>query len=344
MGRSLHLRLMPLEPLLATSSAGFERVLGVSMFGADAVPARLRARDVPTVRVQAPVVGADGPLCEVWSSDDAVRSGRTAQAQWRATDALMFVSVDVDPLLPIEQAAEAAYRTLFDTIEAEGHPHLLRVWNHVGDINGDAGGLERYRRFNIGRQQAFLDRNRQVAGAGVPAASAVGARAEATLVVYALAARQPPLAIENPRQVSAYHYPADYGPRAPTFSRANLYRDDLCGDDSPVLFISGTSSIVGHQTQHHGDVREQTRETLRNIAALAEVARSAHRLRLALGDLQFKVYLRDAADRDAVHEVLVRAAGPQPDVLFVQADICRRELLVEIEAVAWPEPERTCVR
>jgi hypothetical protein len=58
MGRSLHLRLMPLEQLLATSPAGFERVLGVSMFGADAVPARLRARDVPTVRVQAPVAGA----------------------------------------------------------------------------------------------------------------------------------------------------------------------------------------------------------------------------------------------------------------------------------------------
>ena len=341
MGRSLDLRLMPLQQLLQQPAARLERVLGVSLFGADAVPEPLRARGVPVVRVPAPVVGADGPdgpVCEVWSSDPAVRCGRAAQAQWRATDELMYVSVDVDPQLPIEQAAAAAYRTLFDTLEAEGCPHLLRVWNHVGDINGEADGLERYRRFNIGRQQAFVDRRRQVAGASVPAASAVGARADAPLLVYALAARQAPLALENPRQVSAYHYPADYGPRAPTFSRANLY-----GDDAPLLFVSGTASIVGHQTQHPGDVREQTRETLRNIAALADIARSARGVQLALGDLQFKVYLRAAADHAVVRDELARAAGPNAEVLFVQADICRRELRVEIEAFAWPGREHTCL-
>ncbi|OIQ89879.1 putative aminoacrylate peracid reductase RutC [mine drainage metagenome] len=342
MARSLHLQLMALEELLAKSSGGFAQVLGVSMFGADAVPGLLREHSVPAALVRAAVVGADGTdgvVCEVWSSEQAVRSGRTEQARWRATDSVMFVSVDVDPRLPIEEAAESAYRALFDTVEAEGHPHLLRVWNHVADINGDADGLERYRRFNIGRQQAFVERRRQVVGSGVPAASAVGARADAPLVVFALAARQAPRGIENPRQISAYHYPAAYGPRAPTFSRANLF-----GDDDPVLFVSGTASIVGHQTQHPGDVREQTRETLRNIAALVEVACSAHGVKLELGDLQFKAYLRDAADRAVVHEELAQAVGSSPDVLFVQADICRRDLLVEIEAVAWSERERAWLR
>ena len=337
MGQALRMQFMALGDVLARQGDWVERVLGVTLFGADAAPQALCAQGVPVVRVQAPVAGARQPACEVWLADRAVRSGRSARARWRATESVMFVAPDIDPDAALEAGAEAAYTALFDAVEAAGYPHLLRVWNHIGDINGDDAGLERYRRFNIGRQQAFLARRRQVAGAGVPAASALGARADAPLCVYALAARAAPHGIENPRQISAYHYPADYGPRAPTFSRANLL-----GGDAPVLFVSGTASIVGHQSLHPGDVREQTRETLRNIAALLEVGRAEHGLRLALADLQFKVYLRDAAHRDAVHEELAGVIGALPDALFLQADICRQELLVEIEAVAVPERERAC--
>ena len=35
-----------------------------------------------------------------------------------------------------------------------------------------------------------------------------------------------------------------------------------------MLFVSGTASIVGHETQHRGDVVAQTRETLANLSSV----------------------------------------------------------------------------
>ena len=68
--------------------------------------------------------------------------------------------------------------------------------------------------------------------------------------------------------------PGDYGPRSPTFSRAAL----VYPAGQEILFISGTASIVGHQTVHPGDVVGQCRESMENIAAvLAEATGCAAR-------------------------------------------------------------------
>ena len=74
--------------------------------------------------------------------------------------------------------------------------------------------------------------------------------------------------IENPRQTSAYHYPPKFGKHSPIFSRAC----SGAARQRPSLFISGTASIVGHETIHPGDVRAQTRETMANINALLDEA------------------------------------------------------------------------
>jgi chorismate lyase / 3-hydroxybenzoate synthase len=168
-----------------------------------------------------------------------------------------------------------------------------------------------------------------------------------------------PLAIDNPRQVSAYRYPAAYGPRAPTFSRAALA--DVGGGEL-ALFISGTASIVCHETRQPGDVVAQTEETLRNLdavvaAANARVSANAdgtnatplnaplnafvHAPAGAAFDtarLDIVAYLRHADDAPRVRRVLEASQGPQPRTLatavFLEADICRQDLLVEIEAHA----------
>ena len=116
--------------------------------------------------------------------------------------------------------AQRAYRDLFEALEQTGCAHLLRVWNYLPQINADGGGLERYRQFNAGRQQAFIEAG-QAAFEGAPAACALGIH-QGALCIRFLAGRVAPLPIENPRQVSAYRYPPTYGPRAPTFSRAAL--------------------------------------------------------------------------------------------------------------------------
>jgi len=142
-----------------------------------------------------------------------------------------------------------------------------------------------------------------------------------------------PQGIENPRQTSAYQYPQQYGPRSPTFSRASLVRLE----QGEVLFVSGTASIVGHASLHPGDVVAQTRETMANIeAVLAEANRLARQTRFELADLYYKVYVRDPADLEQIRAELTRHVGDALRAVYLQADVCRQDLLLEIEAIAAP--------
>jgi len=331
---ALRLETAPAALLATRPAAWWNGVLGMARYAA--VP-QVALPALPRAEVQvAALDGSDEP-CEVWcSGSDVLQEGCSAGVHWRADGTLLFAALQLPVRIGTMQVvSREAYAALLETLDAQGYPHLLRVWNHLGEINGETDGLECYRRFNVGRQDALLAQGRGVAGSSVPAASALGANPGAPLTVYALAQRVPPRAIENPRQLSAYHYPAQYGPRAPTFSRAAL--SELGG---PLLFISGTASIVGHRSMHAGDVGEQTREILRNLRALLQQAQAQGAPVWQLPDLHCKVYLRDAGDYPQVRAVLQAALGPQPRALFLHADICRSDLQVEIEAVALPADER----
>jgi enamine deaminase RidA (YjgF/YER057c/UK114 family) len=90
---------------------------------------------------------------------------------------------------------------------------------------------------------------------------------------------------------------------------------------------------VGHETIHHGDVGAQTRETLVNINALLDEANrvvgSAH---YSLDELKFKVYVRRASDLGAIASALSATLHASASIVYLQADVCREDLLVEIEA------------
>jgi enamine deaminase RidA (YjgF/YER057c/UK114 family) len=135
--------------------------------------------------------------------------------------------------------------------------------------------------------------------------------------------------VENPRQVPAYRYSRTYGPRAPTFSRAALAD---AGGGQLALLVSGTASIVGEHTVHHGDVVAQAHETLRNLQAVIESAHHGCSARYTLADLEPTVYVRHAADAVVVRQVLAQTEPSWREAPCVQADICRADLLVEIEA------------
>lgn len=241
----------------------------------------------------------------------------------------------------LEALSHAAYTRLFAALAQAGTPQLLRLWNYLPRINQEQAGLERYRQFNLGRQAAFQQAGRS-AFDGAPAACALGCPGPADaeeasvcsgLTLYFLAGRQPVTPIENPRQVSAYRYPSQYGPAAPSFSRAALA--DL-GSGGVGLFISGTASIVGHETVHLGDVRAQTRETLTNLRTVCEQASQHAGRTFRVEELEWVVYLRHPADLEAVRDELTQALGADSpalrSALVVQADVCRADLLVEIEA------------
>lgn len=273
---------------------------------------------------------------ETWRLASPSRHGVSEGIAWRRAGDILFGVIDLDEAEfaavtdrpPLQAASEAAYDRIFRLLEAQALPHLWRVWNYMADINAETHGLERYRQFNIGRQDAFIAHHRSATG-NVPAACAIGLAAGPLSIAF-LAGLAPAVPVENPRQVSAYRYPAEYGPRTPLFSRAALVHPP----GQEILFVSGTASIVGYQTVHHDDVAGQCREAMANIAAVvAEANRGTRSRPFALDELVYRVYVRHAADFPAIRDTLAPQIGGA-DVLYVQADICRADLLVEIEAMA----------
>lgn len=323
-GLRLGLRYVPYRQLTGQPDAVAGNVLGAIAFGAQP-PAAIPA--CPYAWVDMPVLNGAG-VFEVWESDDEVVRADADGILAACDRGILFGSLQLDETAGLDGAARTAYSRIFDFVGARGYPHLLRAWNYFPRINAEADGLERYRTFNVGRHEAFAARGRAL-GADAPAACALGSRS-GPLTVYFIAARQPGVPFENPRQTSAYDYPSQYGPRSPMFSRAMLMQSA----ENRVLFISGTSSVVGHETLHAGNSVEQINETVANVKALLEqVGFNADDTGADGSNLLLKAYLRNAADLPAVQASLARTFGQRAGVVYVQADICRSNLLVEVEGV-----------
>jgi len=339
---TLRVDFLPLQGLSRQSAPWWKGVLGV--VGFETAPELDRTRsDIPVTASSTPLLGSDQPLCEVWRADDVQTTKsaaihRSGRVRYRHDGKLLFGCVRIEEsasspgqpgsAIALRTATEQAYAELFAVVRQAGYPYLIRVWNYLPDINAHCDGDERYRHFNSARQSAFAQAGSGCAS-GFPAASALGCQTGSPVSIHFLAARDMPLMLENPRQISAYHYPRQYGEHSPLFSRACILA--MRGD--AYLFLSGTASILGHQTMHPGDVKAQTRESMTNITALIEEAnRSVHGRKFLPGALKYKVYVRRHQDQPSIASELGRWLQGPASVVYLQADVCREDLLVEIEA------------
>lgn len=329
---------LPYPALLQQISVLQQQLLGAICFSAAPLAATPSLDSaVPLMQVALHPLAASAAMCEAWHSSTPLSQGQRGAIHYRCNEEVIFGVIALAEAdfagnmdsTPLQQATEAAYNQIGSLQDALHYPYVFRFWNYMADINGHSNGLERYRQFNLGRQHALLAQGREVAG-NVPAACALGSASGAVSIAF-LAGRVAPEAIENPRQISAYTYPQEYGPRSPTFSRASL----VCLAEREWLFISGTASIVGHSSLHPADVLAQTRETMSNIdAVLAEANRRARHGKFDLAGLRYKVYVKHPDDLAQIRAELECSIGPAFDVMYLQADVCRQELLIEIEATA----------
>ena len=260
--------------------------------------------------------------------DKVAERGSTNNCQWSKIDDVFCAAtwISTAACADIEGATEAAYARLFGLINSAGFPYPFRIWNFMPKINLGDGDQEEYKKFCAGRLRAFsqLDLSRQQ----FPAASALGIHhsdnAAQGAVIYLLATRAPGQHHENPRQQPAYQYPREYGLSSPSFARAT----SLSLQSHHPIFISGTASIIGHDTKACGNLQEQLEITLANIRyLLASIDPQASTLSA------IRVYLRNAEDLLATQTYLYQQFSPA-DINIVHADICRANLLVEIECVA----------
>lgn len=266
---------------------------------------------------------------EVWLSDAPVQFGRTEGVAWATDGRLSFGAIEQEELDEgVAATAERIYRSLWTHVQHSDTPNLLRVWNYLDAITQGEGDLERYRQFCIGRGRVLQEMD----ASQLPAATAIGRCDEdAVLQVYWLSANDAGTPVENPRQVSAYHYPRQYGPQPPSFARAML---PAHGHDLPLL-ISGTAAVVGHASVHQGMLVAQIEETFRNFDALIDAAR-AHRPDLAErfgSGAYLKAYVRDREDLQTVADALERLLPQETQRIILHAAICRSELAIEIDGV-----------
>jgi chorismate lyase/3-hydroxybenzoate synthase len=287
-------------------------------------------RDDDPRRVQvalAPLAGA--PPCELWQAGGPVTHGRDGGFGWARGGGVLFgqVSFDGPGDGAFADAVQDAYARIVAFCERQGAPHLLRCWNYFGGIHEGSGDAERYRQFCVGRHRAlalfsgFEQR--------LPAATVIGSRAPGALV-YFLAACEPGLQVENPRQVPAWRYPRSYSPLPPSFSRALLKRWPASDNTAcEQLFVSGTASVVGHESHHPDNTAAQLAETLANLRALLAAADPDGGGPWRAASL--KAYLRRREDLPRVQEALAREFGAGAPLLVLEGDICRSDLSVEVE-------------
>jgi FkbO/Hyg5 family chorismatase len=320
-------------------------VLGRVIYGDGASSAGLELIDgVPVLRL--PIDRAQGRgFTESWrgkADGDCGRSGGLVHAH---DGEFLFCAGLIPAAARYADATRAAYLDVFELIARLGFPKIFRIWNFIGDINADnADGLEIYRDFCRGRAEAF---EAGYAGRhGMPAATGIG-MAGGGAAFYLLACRSADARhIENERQLPAWRYPSRYGPRPPSFARASALLPADGSDAARMLFVSGTASILGHETLHAGDAVAQCRLAIDNIAHLtggANLARHGLHAAYALHELDcIKVYYRHGRDLPALRAVCGGAFHPDAQLRYIETDICRADLLVEIEALV-PAREGTVI-
>jgi len=254
--------------------------------------------------------------------------------------------------------ATSVYDRSLDMLErtAEGmlaqgfrYDQIVRTWLYLGDIVGPEGETQRYKELNRARTDFYRYRkfggNLLLPGSNhaiYPASTGIGTQGK-DVVMSSMAmatdrtdVRLVPL--ENPHQTSAFDYDRNYGLKSPKFARAMAVK----ASQAATIFVSGTASITGSETKFIGDVEGQTRQTLENIGALISGDNLArHGLPgqdATLDNLALvRVYIKNQEDYAKVKAVCEDILGELP-AIYAQADVCRPDLLVEIEGVAFGSP------
>lgn len=326
-GRAASVELTVGAPASGAAAAIFEwRVAGPGVAPGDGHAGGPGARRIPGVIEQ------PGVAWQFTAVDSVRRAGETVAEQFHA--------------------AIASASARLDTTAAAST--LLRTWIYIGNINGRTGEIDNYQAVNHARRAAFAEMKLPRLGGSAdpsyplsssptsplayPASTGIGTATDLLslgLLAFHDRGGVRAIALENPQQTSAFAYPRSASAIAPLFSRAVA----LCARNEAMVLISGTASIVGARSVHLASAARQTEQSLANVGELLEPRLLAGRgFRARSGGLPALrgcvVYVKRAADVAAVRAVCDRHLPPGVPTVFALADICRPELLVEIEGIA----------
>ena len=229
---------------------------------------------------------------------------------------------------PMEEQSTYAFQQIDNVLQKEQFPinSIIRQWNYIERITAFDGINQHYQSFNNARADFY---GKTEWKKGYPAATGIGTNMGGVLIdldaVVLISDKAFITPIDNRLQVAAHAYServlenAFSKKKTPKFERAK----SLTVDDRRFVYVSGTAAIRGEESLKDVGVGQQLRITMENIGELTGDAK------LSL----LRVYLKNKCDFEESRDLLESMKLDIP-VSYMWADICRNELLIEIEGIA----------
>ena len=228
----------------------------------------------------------------------------------------------------LEEQTLFVFETLDELLSLEHFPidSIIRQWNYVERITDFSGADQNYQILNNVRSAFYA---KAEWANGYPAATGIGANLGGILVdVDAAVFKKSDCfakAIDNPLQVAAHAYSDSVLEEAtklkttPKFERAKA----MHFGSHTFIYISGTAAIRGEESLQGVGIAEQLRITMENIAVLIKDC-PLRMLRVYLKEEEFYVEAKRLMD----------AYKLDIPIIYMWTDVCRDELLIEIEGMA----------
>lgn len=228
----------------------------------------------------------------------------------------------------IQEQSDRVFNEIDEVLKREDMPisQIIRQWNYIERITDFEEDDQHYQSFNNSRSRFYA---KTKWGGGYPAATGIGANLGGVLVDFdavkfkvADAFSTP---IDNKLQVAAHAYSdqvletADQLKTTPKFERAK----SMTFGERRLVYISGTAAIRGENSLEGVGLEKQLQITMENIAELTGEAKP----------VLLRVYLKYPEDYEEAAR-LMDSYQLQIPISYMWADVCRDELLIEIEGIA----------
>lgn len=266
-----------------------------------------------------------------------VSSGENAAALFTNSDTEILVgNVQANTNHSCKINSEKSFEGLIDIFHTVKFPikSIVRQWNYLEDILGFDGDEQRYQEFNNVRSIVYGNSFEE---GGYPAATGIGMNRGGVIIEFVAVKSSEVIThpVDNPEQIAAHVYSEKVlvGEECvlkttPKFERARYFGLN----DKKMIFISGTASITGEKTVGIDDPVEQTEVTIQNIKRLysEDILKGLSKDKLHAKYGHARVYVKVRKDFAAIKKTF-KKHFPNLPVVYIIADICRDNLLVEIE-------------
>lgn len=246
------------------------------------------------------------------------------------------------------QQSNSAFEQLQNILSEEKmeFSDIVRQWNYIEKITAtvdqNTSTNQHYQIFNDIRSKFYQHANFKD---GYPAATGIGLDCGG-ISIDIIAAKfdneRSVISVKSPVQLDAYTYSkevlagnntmSDFCRTTPKFERAKI----LITPENKWLFISGTAAIIGQESTTQQTIVHQTEMTIQNILSLISTENlQKHGISASeKASINYlRVYVKYKKDMQQVKDTCHKYF-PDVPVAFIFADICRPELLVEIEGHA----------